>query len=102
MRHNRVQRGKIVGAKIDLACAEQRLECLLAHADIQTENARPLKIRNMFIRVVCAGNGRERQHAISTVEEKQVAQIGCRFDAHKRVPNVICNTLFVHGLLTSS
>jgi hypothetical protein len=37
MRHDPVQRGKIVGADINFAGAEQHLECLLTHADVQAE-----------------------------------------------------------------
>ncbi len=62
--HDRVQRGKIVGADINFAGAEQHLECLLTHADVQAEYARSIKIRDTIALVVCGGNGRERQHAI--------------------------------------
>lgn len=98
MGHDRVQRGKIVGADINFACAEQRLECLLTHADVQAENTRPVKIRDTVILVVYGGNGRERQLAIRPVEKERVAQISRGFDARKRVHDVVCNTFFVHSL----
>ncbi len=98
MRHDRVQRGKIVGADINFAGAEQHLECLLTHADVQAEYARSIKIRDTITLVVCSGNGRERQHAIRPVEKERVAQRGHGFDARKRVHDVVGNTFFVHRL----
>src|SRR6266496_1922907 len=98
MGHDRVQRGKIVGTDINFACAKQRLECRLTHADVQAENAWPVKIRDTVTLVVCGGNGCEWQHAIRPVEKECVAQIGGGFHARKRVYDVVCNTIFVHRL----